>query len=184
MNNHSGEIDELVNRYRKEKLRIIQQTAGMALSFFKKSFTDQGFTDVSLKKWKERIGGPNNQGRAILISRGVLKRGLRIKRVDKTGAVIGVDDAIKYADIHNNGGQIEITPQMRRFFWAMYYKHAGAKTKRKKTLNPLAAFWKGMALTKKSHLDIPERKFIGDSVTLERKLMAYVEQELTTLFKI
>lgn len=182
MNKHAGEIDKLLESYRQRKLKIIQQTAAMALAHFKKSFTNHGFTDVSLKKWPERKGGPRNQGRSVLINRGVLKRGLRIKKTDYNGAIVGVDDAVKYAQIHNDGGEIPVTPKMRRFFWAMYYK-TGGKNKRTKS-GELPQFWLRMALTKSDTIKIPKRQYIGDSVTLERKMISYVEQELKILFHI
>lgn len=181
-NQHADEIDKLLNSYKQKKLQIIQQTAAMALRHFKLSFSNQGFTDVTLKKWPDRVGGPRNQGRAILVNRGQLKRGLRIKKTDYNGAVVGMDDAIKYADIHNEGGEIPVTPQMRRFFWAMYFKTGGknARTRR----GELPQFWLRLALTKKDTIAIPARKFIGDSATLERKMIAYVEQELRALFNV
>lgn len=182
MNKHAGEIDKLLERYRAKKLKIIQQAAGMALSHFKKSFTDQGFTDVTLKKWPERIGGPKNEGRAILVNRGVLKRGLRIKKTDINGAIVGMDQAVKYAQIHNEGGEIVITPKMRRFFWAMYFK-AGGNDKKTKS-GELPQFWLRLALTKKDTIKIPQRQYIGDSVSLERLIISYVEQELKILFQI
>ncbi|MEB0248647.1 hypothetical protein QN344_00810, partial [Mucilaginibacter sp. 5B2] len=78
-NRHANEFDDLLNGYRALKLRMIQQAAAMALTHFKESFTNQGFTDETLQKWPARKGGAKNNGRAILINRGILKRGLRIK---------------------------------------------------------------------------------------------------------
>lgn len=182
MNKHANEMDKLLESYRKKKLSIIQQTAAMALMHFKQSFSNQGFTDVSLKKWPDRKGGTRSQGRAILMSRGVLKRGLRIKKTSINGAIVGMDDAVKYADIHNEGGEIPVTPQMRRFFWAMYYK-TGGNNKHTKG-GDIPKFWLGMALTTKTSITIPQRQFIGDSATLGRKLIAYIEQELKILFEI
>lgn len=176
MNKNAKEIDELLNKYKGAKAAIMRDTAAMALAFFKQSFINQGFTDVSLKKWDNRIGGPRNQGRALLMNKGVLKRGLRIKKVSYEGSVVGVDDAIKYAEIQNQGGEIPVTPKMRRFFWAMYYKSGGADKKTQNT--ELALFWRNLALTKKN-ITIPQRQFIGDSQVLENKLLAYVEQELS-----
>ena len=182
MNNNAQEIDKLLKSYRERKLRIIQDTAAMALSFFKKSFTNQGFTDVTLKKWPARKGGPRNKGRAILMNRGVLKRGLRIKKTSYNGSVIGVDEAIKYAKIHNEGGDISLTPKMRRFFWAMYYK-TGGKNKRTRSAE-IPQFWLSLALSKNDTIKIPARKYIGDSATLERQLIGYIEHELKILFDV
>lgn len=175
-NQHADEIDKLLQRYKDGRVRLIQQTAGIALNFFKNSFRNQGFTDTALKKWPKRIGGPKNKGRALLVNSGALKRGLRIKRADATSAVVGVDDAVKYAEIHNDGGEIPLTPKMRRFFWAMYYQ-TGKKGK-------VANFWKNMALSKKTSITIPKRQFIGDSQTLTRKLITFIESELTKLFNV
>lgn len=181
-NQHAQEIDRLVNAYRGARLRLVRGSAAIALAFFKASFTNQGFTDTGLQKWKPRKAGPRNNGRGILIDRAVLKRGVRIKRADVSKAVIGVDEAIKYADIHNNGGVIPVTPKMRRFFWAMYYKSGGAHKDTRK--DEVAQFWLRMALKKDNTIEIPKRQFIGDSATLERRLKVYLEKELTKIFNV
>jgi phage gpG-like protein len=195
-NKHADEFDNLLKGYNYIKLRIIQQAAGIALAFFKASFTNQGFTDAGLVKWKKRIPGtPNDKGRAIEINRGILKRSIRIKKASIDGAIVGPDDGIPYAEIQNFGGKIPITPQMRRFFWAMYYQAQGGKqynvktkseahTKRNSTLNDTANFWKNMALTKEQFLTIPARQFIGNSITLERDIKNYVTSELNKFFKV
>lgn len=187
-NKHADEFDNLLNGYRALKLRIIQHAAAMALTHFKESFTNQGFTDETLHKWPVRKGGAKNNGRAILINRGILKRGLRIKHTSLDGAIVGEDEGIPYADIHNFGGEIKITPQMRRFFWAMYYKYGGGKekgiSKRAQGLNELAGFYKNLALTKDDHITIPKRQFIGDSALLERNIKKYVTDELDKFFKV
>ncbi|WP_443937079.1 hypothetical protein [Pedobacter sp. MW01-1-1] len=175
-NQHANEIDRLVNAYKNARLQLIRNSAAIALAFFKKSFTDQGFTDTGLKKWKKRKGGARNDGRAILVDRAVLKRGIRIKRADLNQAVIGVDSAIKYADIHNNGGEIELTPKMRRFFWVMYYKNGGGDKRIRN--NDQAKFWLSLALKKDKTIVIPQRQFIGDSATLTKKISTYLETEL------
>jgi len=54
---------------------------------------------------------------------------------------------------------------MRRYFWAMF-----KQTKEE--------YWKGLALTKKQHLDIPSRKFIGDSEALVKNIDRMLVKEL------
>jgi len=186
-NKHAGDFDNLIKDLKALKLRIIQQCAVQALAFFKQSFINQGFTDNALVKWKGREGGPKNTGRAVLVNRGVLKRGLRIKKTSIDGAVVGMDDAIPYADIHNYGGEIPITAQMRRFFWAMYYKYGGGQEKghsqRAQAVNDLANFYRNLAITKDQVIKIPKRQFIGDSATLERQLKTYITGELDKYFQ-
>lgn len=181
-NKHADEFDDLVKGYKYIKLRMIQQAAGIALAFFKASFTNQGFTNQTLVKWKNRVPGtPNNKGRAIETQRGILKRGLRIKKATIDGAIVGMDDGIPYAEIQNFGGQIPITPQMRRFFWAMYYQAGGGK---KGALSETAQFYFNMAITKEHFITIPARPFIGDSVTLENNIRNYITTELNKFFKV
>lgn len=184
-NRHADEIDKLLEKFKDGRVRIIQGAAGKALTFFKNSFRNQGFTDESLVKWKARSGGPRNNGRGVLTDKGVLRRAVMILRADARGALISVDESVKYAEIHNNGGDIPITPKMRRFFWAMYYKAGGGV----KGMDPddvpeFAKFWLGMALTKEQKISIPKRQFIGDSATLEKQLIEYFEKEVTKLFNI
>lgn len=100
------------------------------------------------------------------------------------GAVVGVDDGIPYAEIQNFGGHIPITPQMRRFFWAMYYKAGGGGKGQKKTLNETALFYRNMAITKEAFINIPARQFIGDSAVLEKNVTDYILTELNKFFKV
>jgi phage gpG-like protein len=198
-NKHAHEFDDIIRDIRALRLRIIRHAAAMALAFFKQSFVNQGFTDNGLQKWNKRIPGtPNNSGRGLLFGSGpgagTLKRSLRIKKADESGAIVSVDDAIPYADIQNFGGKIPVTPQMRRFFWAMYYKSANGitydvktrgvhNTKKNNALNDQANFWKSLALTKEKFINLPARQFIGDSATLERQIVTYITQELDKFFK-
>lgn len=179
-NQHADEIDKLVIAYKNARLQMVRNVAAIALSFFKRSFVNQGFTDTTLKKWPKRKFGPRNNGRGTLIDKGVLKRGTRIKQADLNKAVIGVDSAIKYAEIHNEGGVIPVTVKMRRFFWAMYFKNGGADKRTRK--NETAQFWLRMALKKGNTIEMPKRQFIGDSATLHKRLIAYLEKELNKIF--
>lgn len=91
---------------------------------------------------------------------------------------ITVHSSLPYAAIHNEGGEITVTAKMKRFFWAMHLKAAGAvsrtvarpdgsrhtfvstgsraamakqrgsTTKKAGRLNAEAEYWKGLALMK------------------------------------
>jgi len=184
-NRHADEMDKLLENLKAGRVRIIQGSAGKALAFFKNSFRNQGFTDKSLVKWPARKGGSRNTGRNVLIDKGVLRRGIRIMRANSRGALISVDEAIKYAEIQNEGGEIPITPKMRRYFWAMYYKAGGGvKGMKPDDVPNLAKMWLSMAITKETKIKIPKRQFIGDSATLERQLVTYMEKEITKLLNI
>lgn len=197
MGKHDAEFDKLLKAYKQARPLLMAKAATMAVTFFKENFRRQGFLDRSLTLWDKRSSTISNK--PLEINRGVLRRGVMKKSVKGNKAIIGVDPAIKYAEIQNNGGQIPITKKMRRFFWAMYYKANGGKTyntnkttgaktegntQRNKKLNEQAEFWKSMALTTKTHITIPARQFIADSATLEKEIIEMFDTELSKIFNI
>ena len=79
----------------------------------------------------------------------------------------------------------------------MYYKAAGKSKKGTKgrksaanapsgALSPEAQMWRGLALTKKKHLQIkiPKRQFIGQSRELEERIRADVETQVESVLKL
>lgn len=75
--------------------------------------------------------------------------------------------SLPYASIHNEGGEITVSEKMKRFFWAMFYKAAGAVTKTKSQRNERltieAQQWKALALMKVGQkIKVEKRQFIGD----------------------
>lgn len=78
---------------------------------------------------------------------------------------------------------------MRRMAWAKVYKLAGVKKGEKlpKQLPMKAQMWKGLALTKKSKLNItakiPQRKFIGQSAELSKKIDDIIMQTLQKIMQ-
>jgi hypothetical protein len=178
---YDPEFDKLLIAYKNARPVLMARAATMAITFFKENFRRQGFLDRTLKPWEKRIqGSPSNK--PLEINRGFLRRGVMKKRVTATQATVGVDPSIKYAEIQNNGGLIPVTNKMRRFFWAMYYKNGSGKeegkSKRATALNGAAEFWKNLALTKKTHIEIKARPFIDDSWTLEQEIFDMFDNEI------
>ena len=70
---------------------------------------------------------------------------------------------VEYASIHNMGGFVRprVTPKMRKFAWAMFYKETGYKKGRKGN-DKTDSKWKALALTPKTQLSIriPQRQFM------------------------
>ena len=104
-------------------------------------------------------------------------------------AQVIVGTTVPYAAVHNQGADLTITthptvtPDMRRFAWAQFFKAGG---KSAPSGSP-AGMWKALALTKKQKLDItahvhiPQRKFIGTSQELNEKMRTKIETELTQI---
>lgn len=140
------------------------------LQFFQDSFYKEGFTDKSFQKWEGRKGDVD-PGRKILVKSAFLMNSLQVEVGDKK---LTFFSDTEYADIHNNGGviNVRVTEKSRKYFWFMY-----KKTKKE--------MWKRMALTKKEVMtvNIPKRQFIGPSETLMNSLDEWLFKTILKRFK-
>jgi len=170
------------DRYKIEHIfRHLPTWAGNAyLNFFLDSWERQGWLDRRLQRWPERKYKDNSRRgrRAILIGTGSgrLRRSLRLR----TGSdFFEVYTKNPYAQIHNEGGRIrqKVSGRQRRYFWAMYYqaKRGGRGDE--------AARWKGMALSDTINIEIPQRKYMGDSATMRKRMVLHVERALANALK-
>jgi phage gpG-like protein len=177
-NEYTKGADELL-----QKLQAVQQyvdhdipvVIGVeAINHFKESFVNEGFTNQSLDKWAPRkiirAGSTNSQ--PILIKTGELADSIDY-RVEGSTVVIYSDK--KYAQIHNEGGVIAVTDNMRSYFWSQFYlaKEAGDTT--------LMEQFKSMALAKE--IKIEQRQFIGESEVLNKRIADKILRDLTYLLK-
>lgn len=143
-----------------------------AVNHFKEGFQNEGFTDKSLQKWAsrkiKRAGGTNSQ--KILSKSGELADSIEF-RVEGQKIIISTDK--KYAEIHNEGGVIAVTPQMRKYFWAQHYmaKEGGDAD--------LADSWKALALAKE--IKMPKRQIIGESEALNERIAIKIEGDLNRI---
>lgn len=145
-----------------------------AINHFKESFVNEGFTNQSLDKWAprktNRTSSTNSQ--PILTKSGELADSIDY-RVEGSLLVIYSDK--KYAQIHNEGGVIVVTNNMRSYFWSQYYlaKEAGDTT--------LMEQFKSMALAKE--IKIEQRQFIGESEVLNKRIADKILRDLTNILK-
>lgn len=155
--------------------KTMRKASVLGLNHFKDSFRNQGFTDSSLVPWKP-IKQKLSPSRAILINSGHLRDSIQI--LDRNMRQITFGTYARYAEIHNEGGTINIrnTDKAKRYFWYMY----------KKTGQP---HWKNMALSKKQvfTINMPKRQFIGESAVLlhniEDAYFNLIEQQFKKAFK-
>lgn len=173
--------------------RLPRKVGVIAVGHFKQNFRDSGFRDGGLTPWqksqRELRGGKSAQARYKTLTSGRNHLMSSIEFSASPSEVV-ISNPVPYAAIHNEGGTIKasprITPQMRKFAWRQVYEIAGASgAKNPSELPREAQMWRGLALTKKTHLNLkikmPKRQFIGES----RELTEKVEKEiLTTLNKI
>ena len=161
-NSNQQELDKLYRKYTSFRKSMPQKLAITMTNFFKRNFQAGGFVDVPFQKWKKS----NYPGaRKTMVKSGNTRREIKKIQVSESRIVVGIANHNHYAKIHNEGGKVPITPKMRRFFWAKY-KETGKE------------YWKFLAITKKTEIDIPKREFIGDSKALEKTIDRMLISEL------
>ncbi len=156
---------------------------------FDRNFERQAFFSEA---WARRKSPSRNEGRAILIDTGQLRRSIS-SRVTENSVIFYTD--LPYAAIHNDGGEIKVTKRMKGYFWRKYYEATGSfgyrkdgslrKTKKNARLSTEADFYKWMALKKEgSVIKIPRRQFIGTSPEVEQAVREIIEENITEYFNV
>ena len=173
----------------------------MAKDHFQDIFRKGGFVNNGLQKWPEtkrqRSGSKSAAAKygPLLSERKHLFESIKYIPGDYK---VKVSNEVPYAAIHNEGGTITthptVTPKMRKMAWARVYATAGIKKSKKKKgklpkeLPAEARKWKALALTKKAKLDIkatiPQRRFLGESAELTKKINDKIEEEVSKILKI
>lgn len=175
-----------VTEYYRRRLPV--KAGAKVKSIVQENFRLGGFQDGGLQAWpatRRQMSG----GRGADARRKPLLSG-RKALYNATGytpgnASVTIFNNAIYAAIHNYGGTLHprVTPRMRKYAWARYYREAGGKNNGKATDD--ASFWKGLALTKKQNLTvtIPKRQFIGPSRTVDRAVGNMIKDDLNTILK-
>ena len=141
------------------------KVGNMALNWFKGSFRRQGFTDKGFRRWKKRTpSAPRNKGRAILTDTGTLKNSLRITK--RTLRQVTISTRVPYADIHNEGGVISGNQSVRAHERKYTKGRLKGRTVKVKSFN------------RDVNTTIPQRKFMGDSEQLQRRITKLVVKSI------
>ena len=173
-------MNETIQKIIKNILRDIQVEL---TDEFDQNFERQAFFSQA---WQRRKS-PTRPGGHILVDTGQLRRSIKSRTTDNS--VIFYTD-LPYAEIHNDGGEIVVTPRMKRFFWHKYYQATGSfgrkkdgsrrNDKRTMQLSDEAEFWKFLALKKAgSTIRIPRRRFLGSSPEVEQAVRSIIEENIT-----
>lgn len=153
---------------------------------FDRNFERQGFFSEA---WQRRKSPLRKDG-AILVDSGQLRGSIQSRT---TANSITFYTTLPYAAIHNDGGEIVVTPRMKGYFWIKYAETTGAferkkdgslrHDKRNARLSTEAEFYKAMALKKAgTTIKIPRRRFLGTSPEVEAAVRRIVEKNLGEYF--
>jgi len=171
-------IAALETKIRKQVPQIIAETA---TEFYKERFSTKEWEGVAWPQTKRVV----RKG-SLLVRNSSLVNSIRPSLVsDNLIRISAGSTKVPYARIHNEGGVLhpKITPQMRKWAWANYYKEGGSSAKSARGNNKTKSsfntdkgtkinFYKALALTKKTHLDVKivKRQFMGHSSRLNAKI--------------
>lgn len=150
-------------------LKDLQSDAEIkGMDFIHSNFEKEGFTDNSFEPWKPRKSSINYN---LLRVTNNLFNSINVASSTKDRIVFEAD--APYAEIHNNGGvlNIPITTRSRKYFWFMYMETG-------------KGMWKAMALTKKDRLTVnmEKRQFMGHSETFAKDWNTHVINEIKMRF--
>jgi phage gpG-like protein len=135
--------------------KLPDRAATIAVQFSKDRFREQAWVNFSTESWRRRKENARearrNNGRGILTKTGRLRRSIRKIRVSGVSALIGTD--VPYASIHNYGGSIRTTANVRQ-----HNRKIRGRTESVK------------AHTRQINVTLPRRQFMGESNVLTRRI--------------
>ena len=163
--------------------RILKDIRVEMADEFDQNFERQAFFSEA---WQRRKSPMRPDGH-ILLDTGRLRRSIQ-SRTTENSIIFFTNEP--YAAIHNEGGQIIVTPKMKRFFWRKYHdatgsfgrKKDGSRRNDKRTvqLSDEAEFWKFMALKKAgTTIKLPKRKFLATSPEVEKAVREIIEKNIS-----
>ncbi|PHN00579.1 phage virion morphogenesis protein [Flavilitoribacter nigricans] len=159
---------KIVENYKVFKKSLAVNIGEEAVSFAKDNFRRQGFKDAILIKWRRRKAGtPRNQGRAILVDTGRLKRSIRITRISRAGNRVYIGSNVQYAQIHNEGGRVSGRANVRSHYRR---NRTGGRSRVR-------------AHTRQVNFRMPKRQFIGPSRELNKRIRRLIRLNLIKVFK-
>ena len=149
-------LDNVKGKYNNALRTIPIRFGAAAVEHTKENFREGGFVDESLQKWPTREND-KDPGRGLLIGKGTAHLSRDVRMLETTDTMVKVGTTLPYAKVHNEGFKGEVRQQV------------GTHTRKGRTVN---------AFSRLIHQNIPQRKFLGRSVTLYKKLQTILIEEL------
>lgn len=186
MNNFAEVYKKLANEVAGVLKRLPRKLGVEVVRYSGQRFREQGWDGRPWPKRrpKRRPGAKNNNGRAILVKTGRLRRSVRITGITEDSVTVGTD--VPYARIHNEGykGSQQVRAHSRRLKFEAKYTDLTEKTKSGKFKVRKA---KGVYETKVEaftrRMRMPRRQFLGDSPYLQRNLKRIADAEFNRACK-
>lgn len=162
MDDFFEKLTKLSKLYRK----FPEMAAIEAVNFSKERFVRKNWVDKTVSAWEKRKPTKNRAAKrgSLMVKSGRLKRSIRKISTTRNSVTIGTD--VPYAEAHNEGADINQIVNVK------------SHTRKRK----------GRTSTVKSHkrnrkLKLAERRFIGESAILLRRIERMVQREITSILK-
>jgi phage gpG-like protein len=160
-----------------------RHVAHMGKKHFGESFTNQGFTDETLKPWPEVWRRkPGSKAKGVAASRTILHgetselRNSIEARPSRDRVVFSSD--VPYARAHNQGfvGGVSVRPHGRRT------KNSGSASniRSRKSFASNKAHVRGFT----RRVKLPKRQFMGHSATLDRAIIHRAQSDITKIMQL
>jgi phage gpG-like protein len=184
MNEFIRMVDNLV----KARKALPNEIAVLAVRFSKERFRDQAWYDNNKESWrarKQRRQGGRRKSQTLLVNTGRLKRSIRKIKADQNEVIIGTD--VPYAEIHNNGGRITTSANVKSYTKKAHSRKAHSRSRRGNVEAVPAqnvSSHRIKAHRRKMNTTIPQRKFIGNSAKLAHEIEKLIIDRFEKAMKI
>lgn len=176
-------LNSVLEAYRK----LPPEIATIAVNFTKERFRDQAWLDETKRNWKPRKtkrGRTGKRSQTLLVDTGRLKRSIRKIKATTEQVIIGTD--VPYAEIHNEGGEINKTVTVKSHVIKAHRRKAHTRERNGRVERIKAQMVKPYTVkahSRKMNLKIPSRRFIGNSYTLARRIELHVTARIKRALK-
>ena len=137
--------------------RLVNRSGVIAVNFSKERFVKKDWLDGNSRQtWKKRKKADRG---SLMVRSGRLKRSIRKMSEGDYFVYVGTD--VPYAQIHNEGGDINKTVTVRT--------HSRTRKERTETVK---------SHRRKMNIKMPKRQFIGDSNALAKRLERFANVEI------
>jgi len=164
-----------------------------AVKHFQDNIRKRGGVPVngSLQRFEERKFSEPGPRRSVLVKTGNMADSIRAVAHGKDWVAVGISqrNIARYARVHQEGGTVTVTPKMKKYFWAMYYKASGnikttqsgkqSRSQKSMHYSAYADIWKAMALKRAgSKINIPKREFMRLTPDIETGILREFRYEI------
>lgn len=160
------------------------EIAAIAENFSKERFVQQNWLDKSPEPWKPLKRRRKKKNQHILVYTGRLKKSVHKIKVSDKQIIIGSD--VPYAQIHNDGGNINATVSVKSHTRNPHTRrtHTRLRNGRKEVIKEhTVREYVVKKHSRKMNITIPQRQFLGNSYTLEQRIMNHIINRFTNAFK-